>query len=89
MKKACFNTLICPILEYASCIWDPHKQTHIDRLEKIQKRAARFITTNRKFAHGNTYRNTYPFRLVPPSVTLRKAQGHHDLQNSKQFNRNF
>ena len=42
------------VLEYAGCVWDPHKQTHIDRLEKIQKRAARFITGNHKFAQGNT-----------------------------------
>ena len=57
VKETCFNALVRPILEYASCVWDPHKQTHIDRLEKIQKRAARFITGNRKFAHGNTSRN--------------------------------
>ena len=57
VKEICFNALVRPILEYASCIWDPHKQTHIEKLEKIQKRAARFITGNRKFAHGNTARN--------------------------------
>ena len=53
-KMSAKRALVRPILEYASCIGD--KQTHIEKLEKIQKRAARFINGNRKFAHGNTSR---------------------------------
>lgn len=30
-------------LEYASQIWDPYLGSEIDRLEKIQRRAARFV----------------------------------------------
>ena len=32
-----------PTLEYAATVWDPHKRTHIDNLEKNQRRAARFV----------------------------------------------
>ena len=28
VKLTCFNALVRPILEYASCVWDPHKHTH-------------------------------------------------------------
>ena len=33
-----------PVLEYASSVWDPSTKENIDKLEQIQKRAARFIT---------------------------------------------
>ena len=33
-------------LEYASTVWDPYKQNQIDQLEKIQRRAVRFICGN-------------------------------------------
>ena len=49
-----------PSVSRIRCVWDPHKQTQIDKLEKINKRAARFITGNRIFAHGNTELNFSP-----------------------------
>ena len=57
VKENCFNALVRPLVEYACCVWDPHKQTQIDKLEKINKRATKFITRNLIFAHGNTERN--------------------------------
>jgi hypothetical protein len=30
------------VLDYSSTVWDPYLQTDIDRLESIQRRAARF-----------------------------------------------
>ena len=38
-------------------MWDPHCQTDILELEKIQKRAARFVTNNYTFEAGNTQKN--------------------------------
>ena len=42
VKSTCYKTMVRPILEYASTVWCPHKISHIDNLEKVQRRAARF-----------------------------------------------
>ena len=52
VKKQCYTALIRPQLEYACAVWDPHSKNHIENLEKVQKRAARFITGNYKMESG-------------------------------------
>ena len=44
IKLKCYLTLVRPVLEYASSVWDPSTKENIDKLEQIQKRASRFIT---------------------------------------------
>ena len=34
--------MVCPILEYASSVWDPHTTVNIQKLESVQRRIARF-----------------------------------------------
>ena len=41
-KQQAYISLIRPILEYGCVVWDPYLQKDVDKLEKIQKRAARF-----------------------------------------------
>ena len=36
--------LVRPSLEYANCVWDPHTQTAKQKLEAVQRRAARYVT---------------------------------------------
>ena len=47
-RKLAYTTLVRPILEYGSSVWDPHLQKDIDSLEKIQRQAARFILNDYK-----------------------------------------
>ena len=49
VKEECFNVLVTPVLEYGCSFWDPHQARQIENLEKIRKRAARFVTGN--YAH--------------------------------------
>ena len=42
MKEAGYKTLVRPILEYGCSVWDPLQE----ELEKVQNRAARFVTRN-------------------------------------------
>ena len=57
VKADCYKTLVRPILEYGCTVWDPFKKCDINNIEKIQKRAARFVTGNYTMKTGNTKQN--------------------------------
>ena len=46
IKNIAYQTLVRPQLEYASEVWSPHSQSHIDQIEMVQRRAARWIKTD-------------------------------------------
>ena len=46
IKEQCYFTYVRPKLEYASSVWDPHLKEEINKIEKIQRRAARFVLNN-------------------------------------------
>ena len=43
-KDMAYRTMVRPVLEYAACAWDPYHAKDINRLEAVQKKAARFVT---------------------------------------------
>ena len=53
VREAAYKGLVRPILEYGSSVWDPHYEGLIDDLEKVQKRAARFVTRNYTYEKGS------------------------------------
>jgi hypothetical protein len=44
VKETCYKSLVRPITEYASTVWDPYTQTNISKLEQVQRRSARYVT---------------------------------------------
>ena len=46
VKDRLYKAYVRPTLEYCSSVWDPHTKTNIDRLEQVQRRAARLVTNN-------------------------------------------
>ena len=45
-KRTAYLTLVRPIMEYAAPVWDPYYNTDIYKLEKVQRRAARWILSD-------------------------------------------
>ena len=44
MKEAAYKGMVRPILEYGSSVWASHPDKLQEELEKVQNRAARFVT---------------------------------------------
>ena len=46
VREAAYTSMVRPTLEYASSAWDPYTTEDINRLDKVQRRAARFVANN-------------------------------------------
>ena len=53
VKEAAYKSMVRPILEYGSTVWDPQYNGLNDELENVQKRAARFVTRNYNYETGS------------------------------------
>ena len=53
VNEAVYKRLVRPVLEYGSCIWDPQYVVLQEEIEKVQKKAVRFVTSNYCFATGS------------------------------------
>ena len=53
VKEAAYKGLVRPVLEYGSSVWVPHTKCLQEELEKVQNRAARFVTRNYTFEEGS------------------------------------
>ena len=49
-NTSAYRSMVRPLLEYCSTVWDPCTQEHIQKIEMVQRRAARYVT--------NRYHNT-------------------------------
>ena len=46
VREATYCSIVRPTLDYASSVWDPYRTTDINRVEQVQRRAARFVHRN-------------------------------------------
>ena len=53
VKESAYKGLVRQVLEYGSSVWDPQSILLQDELEKVQKKAARFVTGNYVYETGS------------------------------------
>lgn len=53
-KTLAYNAFVKPTLEYANVTWFPHTKTLIQRLERVQRKAIKFIYNKYKTTDSPT-----------------------------------
>ena len=73
LRETAYFSLVRSSLEYFSAVWDPFRQKDIDKLEKNQRSAARFVTQN--------------YRQTASVTSLIQSLGWIDLKTRQKYSR--
>ena len=74
-RRLAYIALVRSRLEYAGTVWDPYYQQDIEKLERVQRQAARFITKDyRTREPGCVNRMLQDLNLPPLAERRRKAR---------------
>ena len=71
IKEKAYNSMVRPILEYGAVVWDPYTKTNINKVEMVQRRAARW-TLNRY--HNTSSVTDMLSHLEWPTLTKRREE---------------
>ena len=71
-KQLAYLAMVRSTLEYGCLIWDPYTNKNIDKLERIQKRAARFIKDDYKSRESGCVTNMLKDLELKPLQERRK-----------------
>ena len=73
-KRTAYISLVRPTLEYGAIIWDPYQQTITNEIERVQRRAARFITGDNKSRHPGSITKMLGSLELAPLAERRRDQ---------------
>jgi hypothetical protein len=54
IKSRAYQALVRPKLEYSCSVWDPHTNDQQQKLEKVQRRVARYVQDNYDYTSSTT-----------------------------------
>ena len=46
IRTLAYNSLVCPQVEYGSAVWSPYTKENKDKIEMVQRRAARWVSND-------------------------------------------
>ncbi len=68
--KTLYVALVRPKLEYGNVVWSPRLQSHIDELERVQRRATKLVSSLKEKSYEDRLR-----ALNLPSLAYRRMRG--------------
>jgi hypothetical protein len=71
-RRLAYIALVRSTLEYGAAVWDPYLRQDIDKLERIQRLAARFITSDYKSRDPGCIGRMLSFLKLPPLEERRR-----------------
>ena len=81
-KNLAYKAIVRPVLEYAACAWDPYEAQHINKLEAVQRRAARFATKQyRRRTHVKGLLERLEWRLLQERRLIARLAMFHKTVN--------
>ena len=64
LKQTAYFSLIRSFMEYGTTVWDPYQKYNSDKIERVQRRAARFVKS-RYSRYFLLKISVHPFRIIP------------------------
>ena len=75
-KETAYKALVRPLLEYAATVWDPYAASEIEATEKVQRRAARWVSSrHRQASCVNTMLDALARLANAPRTTQESSAG--------------
>ncbi len=67
--KKIITSFIRPTLEYAAVVWNPHLKKHVEKLEKVQRAATRWVPSLRDLSYEERLK-----KLQMPTLAERRER---------------